>query len=135
MSVFQAIMVFTWVDYTPSSYGKYAFPLWADTLGWLITMTSVAAIPMAAIIGVLKHGRREGSWIETIKFLAKPADDWGPAIEKHRHIATTHDAHIPLNMSTHNVSANPNEVVVAITEVQQPLTGGISNEDEVTAVV
>lgn len=116
-----AIMVFTWVDYTPSSYGQYNFPKWADVLGWMITMTSVAAIPAVMIITILRHGKRDGSWVETIKFLAKPSQDWGPAIEKHRHIASIQEQHIPLNMSVQNV-AHPQQVVVAVTEVQQPLT-------------
>ena len=128
-SMLQAIMVFTWVDYTPSAYGHYAFPVWADTVGWLITMTSVAAIPFVAVVTVIKHGRIEGSWIETIKFLAKPAEDWGPAIEKHRHIATTHEQHIPLNMSNLNV-AHPDEVVVSVKDpVQQPLTASSKAEE------
>ena len=44
----QGILVFTWVDYTPLKYGSYAFPPWANLLGWLISFTSVAMIPLLA---------------------------------------------------------------------------------------
>lgn len=120
-------MIFTWVDYQPSAYGNYAFPVWADTVGWCITMTSVAAIPVVAVITVLKHGKRDGSWLNTIRFLAKPAPDWGPAIDKHRSIAQTHDTHIPLNMTPSNSSPNCavdiNVAAAAAAESKQPLTG------------
>ena len=57
LSVFQFIMIFTWIDYVPSKYGDYHYPQWADILGWLMTMTSVLAIPVVMIINILRADR------------------------------------------------------------------------------
>lgn len=46
---FQFIMIFTWVDYKPSYYGDYPYPAWADAMGWMMSMTSVAAIPVVMV--------------------------------------------------------------------------------------
>ena len=109
---FQGIMIFTWIDYTPSQYGDYHFPAWADVLGWMFTMTSVMAIPVVMVVQVCRAPKKESIWA-TIKFLAKPADDWGPAIEKHRAIATSHEAQIPLNMSS-AASLNEKDIEVVV---------------------
>lgn len=60
-------MVFTWIDYQPSSYGDYNYPAWADVLGWMITMTSVAAIPVVAIFKIVTAEKKE-SFIEVSPF-------------------------------------------------------------------
>ena len=46
--------MFTWVDYSPLKYGNYDFPVWANLLGWLISFTSVAMIPLLAVIKLFK---------------------------------------------------------------------------------
>jgi solute carrier family 6 amino acid transporter-like protein 5/7/9/14 len=79
------IMIFTWIDYTPSTYGDYAFPVWADALGWCITMTSVLAIPTVMVYKICSAEKQETIWA-TIKMLAKPTSEWGPASEVHRDI-------------------------------------------------
>ena len=38
------------------------------------------------MLQVIRAPKQESLWA-TIKYLAKPASDWGPAIEKHRAIA------------------------------------------------
>ena len=101
-------MIFTWVDYTPSKYGDYHFPAWADALGWMFTMTSVCAIPVVMIIQIARTNKK-GSIIEKIKHLAKPSEEWGPAIERNKCIATTHEVEIPLNMSP-TQSIDPQDV-------------------------
>ena len=45
----QCIMLFTWIDYKPSTYNDYEFPLWADVMGWMMTMSSVVAIPVVMV--------------------------------------------------------------------------------------
>ena len=47
-------MIFTWIDYVPSVYGDYHYPQWADSLGWVLTMASVSAIPIVAIINIIR---------------------------------------------------------------------------------
>ena len=48
----QAIMIFTWIDYVPSKYGDYHFPMWADMMGWMMTMSSVCAIPIVIVLKI-----------------------------------------------------------------------------------
>ena len=56
-------MIFTWIDYTPSKYGEYAFPVWADVMGWMMTMTSVCAIPIVMVFKVCT-AERQGSLLK-----------------------------------------------------------------------
>ncbi|KAK2180985.1 hypothetical protein NP493_418g00000 [Ridgeia piscesae] len=90
------IMVFTWVDFVPSSYGEYTFPLWAEVVGWIMSMTSVSAIPIFIAWKVCTAEQEDTLW-ETIKRLSQPTADWGPSLEKHRQIAQSHETNIPLN--------------------------------------
>ena len=55
-------MIFTWVDYTPSEYNEYKFPVWADVLGWMMTMSSVAAIPVVACVQILRAPDKGSLW-------------------------------------------------------------------------
>ena len=45
----QCILVFSFINYEPAKYGKYSYPLWADGVGWLLTMSSVIPIFVVAI--------------------------------------------------------------------------------------
>ena len=44
----------TLVDYKTPSYGEYDYPAWCHGLGWLITLLSLAAIPVMAILEITK---------------------------------------------------------------------------------
>jgi hypothetical protein len=57
-------MIFTWVDYVPSKYADYAYPPWADALGWCMSMTSVAAIPFVIIVQIIRHRSQYSSLFE-----------------------------------------------------------------------
>ena len=54
MMYLQSILVFSFVNYEPASYGKYIYPLWADSVGWLLTMSSVIPIFVVAIYKYVK---------------------------------------------------------------------------------
>ena len=54
-------MIFTWVDYVPSKYAEYHYPAWADAMGWMMSMTSVAAIPTVLVIKVCLNRKNYGS--------------------------------------------------------------------------
>ncbi|XP_014681693.1 PREDICTED: sodium- and chloride-dependent glycine transporter 1-like [Priapulus caudatus] len=79
--VIMAIMMFTWMDFSPLEYGAYDYPPWADGLGWALSFTSCACIP---IVAIYKIYHEHGSLITRIRRLAKPSRTWGPALEKHR---------------------------------------------------
>ena len=56
---FQAIWIFSIVDYKPVTYkkaigGEYFYPDWAIALGWCITATSFVPIPFLAIYNIYK---------------------------------------------------------------------------------
>lgn len=114
------IMIFTWVDYTPSSYADYAYPAWADAMGWMMSMTSVAAIPVVMVYKVCTTEKKGTLW-QTIKHLSRPTPEWGPADERNRALAVTHETKIPLT-----VGAQP--------ETRAPLPedpAQLSHEDEI----
>jgi hypothetical protein len=58
-------MFFTWIDYTPSKYADYHYPMWADAMGWLISFSSVMAIPGIMIYKICTVDH-PGSFIEVL---------------------------------------------------------------------
>ena len=50
----QAVLVFSLVKYKPAEYGSELYPVWADGLGWCMTMASVVPIPIIAIYKLVK---------------------------------------------------------------------------------
>ncbi|KAL4228840.1 hypothetical protein ACF0H5_011881 [Mactra antiquata] len=80
-----AILVFTWIDFKPSQYNTVVFPAWADGLGWLISMSSILAIPTVMIYKIMKHKMARGcGFMESVKFLCKTDPEWGPAKKEHQ---------------------------------------------------
>ena len=55
-------MIFTWIDYVPSKYGDYHFPLWADVMGWMMTMSSVCAIPIVIVLKICFAEKLDSLW-------------------------------------------------------------------------
>jgi solute carrier family 6 amino acid transporter-like protein 5/7/9/14 len=45
----QGILLFTFIDYTPSSYGDYQYPVYAEVIGFLIVALEIGMIPGVAI--------------------------------------------------------------------------------------
>ena len=64
MFLFQFILIFSWVDFTPASDGDYTFPTWGDGLGWL--MTAICVIGMI-LPGVYYLCVTKGTLSEVIK--------------------------------------------------------------------
>lgn len=50
-----AIWIFNLVDYTAPTYDGYVFPAWAHAMGWLVSMSSIIAIPIFAFLQILKE--------------------------------------------------------------------------------
>lgn len=46
---FQVILVFSFVRYTPVVYAGKAYPVWADVIGWLMTLASNLPIVVVAV--------------------------------------------------------------------------------------
>ncbi|XP_045129508.1 sodium- and chloride-dependent glycine transporter 1-like [Portunus trituberculatus] len=75
LSVF-IILIFTFLDYSPTEYGPYKFPVWADVLGWLISFSCVLVVPIRACW--LMAGKSGPLWAR-VQQLCRPDADWGPA--------------------------------------------------------
>ncbi|KAL0193770.1 hypothetical protein M9458_012066, partial [Cirrhinus mrigala] len=44
------ILISSIVQYTPARYGKsYTYPLWAEVVGWFISLVSIIWIPLGAL--------------------------------------------------------------------------------------
>ncbi|XP_060081370.1 sodium-dependent proline transporter-like [Ylistrum balloti] len=82
-----ALFIFTFVDYSPSEYGDYKYPGWADALGWVMAFLSVLAIPITMLYKISREDD-EDSFVEKIKLLVTPTREWGPALVKHRRLVT-----------------------------------------------
>ncbi|KAK2164414.1 hypothetical protein NP493_1414g01000 [Ridgeia piscesae] len=81
-----AILVFSWVDYKPTTYGLYTYPAWAEAIGWLMTLTVVVALIAPGIIIALRayfNGK-------PIRELFLPNRCWGPALPKHRKLMSSY---------------------------------------------
>ena len=44
------LCLFGWINYQPLKYGNTPYPVWAHGVGWLIACTSLACIPIFAVI-------------------------------------------------------------------------------------
>ena len=67
--------MFTGLDYDGNKYGDYIFPTWANSLGWLLTFSSVAVVPAVAARKILQE---EGSLSERVRKLIQCNQDWKP---------------------------------------------------------
>ncbi|XP_043199106.1 sodium- and chloride-dependent glycine transporter 1-like isoform X1 [Amphibalanus amphitrite] len=82
-TIVTALLLFTWIDHKPIQYGDYEFPLWATGVGWLISLTSVAMIPLVAVIKLARMHPRH-TLMERLRLLSRPDETWGPALNEHR---------------------------------------------------
>jgi len=73
-----AVLLFSWYNYTPVSYGDYMYPDWVNAIGWLMGFFSVIMIPCFGIYRYIQNKSKGDSW----RKLFRPADDWGPAYKR-----------------------------------------------------
>ncbi|KAH9504501.1 Sodium- and chloride-dependent glycine transporter 2 [Bulinus truncatus] len=83
-----AILIFTWFDFDPTSYGDYTFPSWAEGIGIVITLLSVLAMPVVAVYQIIRGvvRLRDKGLLEVVKKMMKPTKDWGPRLKEHREL-------------------------------------------------
>ena len=58
-------MIFSFVRYTPVVYGKHPYPIWADAIGWLLTLASNIPIVIVAVYIMCKA---KGSTLRQVGF-------------------------------------------------------------------
>ncbi|XP_066582495.1 sodium-dependent proline transporter-like isoform X2 [Prorops nasuta] len=68
------VFVYQMYTYKLASYGDYVFPTWANAIGVLIGVTTLAPLPIFFAYRLYK-GPRDWS-------LFRPSENWGPATEK-----------------------------------------------------
>ncbi|KAM9391478.1 sodium- and chloride-dependent GABA transporter ine [Pholidichthys leucotaenia] len=69
------ILITSIILYTPARYGTYTYPLWAEWVGWGISLVSMIWIPLGAIQEVYNN---KGSLLQRIKTAMTPTVDLDP---------------------------------------------------------
>ncbi|XP_068166192.1 sodium- and chloride-dependent GABA transporter ine [Antennarius striatus] len=64
-----SILISSIVKYSPAQYGTYTYPLWAEYVGWCISMISLVWIPLGAIQEMYKN---KGSFLQRLKTAVTP---------------------------------------------------------------
>ncbi|XP_076036937.1 sodium- and chloride-dependent glycine transporter 1-like [Oratosquilla oratoria] len=117
-SVF-AILIFTFLDYAPSSYGNYEFPFWVDVLGWCISFSCILAVPVRAAWLI---STKSGPLKARIQQLCRPAPSWGPPCGRSKRDASLS------NIDSKTPLANDEELYEM--ERESPCLGPVSEEWE-----
>lgn len=80
-----ATILFIWSfsvsQLAPVSYGSYQYPTWAIIFGWMLGLCSLLPLPIVMVISILKE---KGPFWQRVKKLARPADNFGPALPENR---------------------------------------------------
>ncbi|KAG2468368.1 S6A13 protein, partial [Polypterus senegalus] len=65
--------IFSVIKYTPLRMNNtYEYPFWGYALGWFLALSSIVLVPLVMIIKVV---REEGTILERLRKLCRPADD------------------------------------------------------------
>ncbi|XP_018524993.1 sodium- and chloride-dependent GABA transporter ine isoform X2 [Lates calcarifer] len=83
------IMISSIVQYTPARYGTYTYPVWAECVGWCVSLVSVVWIPLGAIQEIYSN---KGSLRQRLKTAMTPTIDLDaedPSLEKHNPASET----------------------------------------------
>ncbi|XP_054905309.1 sodium- and chloride-dependent GABA transporter ine [Poeciliopsis prolifica] len=67
-----SILVTSIVQYMPPRYGEYMYPLWAELVGWVISLVSIVWIPLCAVHEIYNS---KGSLLQRIKNALAPTID------------------------------------------------------------
>ncbi|OWA50489.1 Sodium-dependent proline transporter [Hypsibius exemplaris] len=78
------IFIYTMADYKPFATndpdGKY--PKWADGVGWLLALASIAQIPLWAVYNLVKQPGP--TWRQKLWQASQPTTEWGPSAQEDR---------------------------------------------------
>ncbi|KAL7392088.1 hypothetical protein ABVT39_019450 [Epinephelus coioides] len=58
------ILISSIIQYTPARYGKYTYPVWAEGVGWCVSLVSIIWIPLGAIQEICSN---KGSLLQRLK--------------------------------------------------------------------
>ncbi|KAM7416657.1 hypothetical protein PAMA_018624 [Pampus argenteus] len=63
------ILISSIIHYTPVHYGKYKYPVWAEWVGWGVSLVSIIWVPLGAIHEIYRH---KGSLLQRLKTTTTP---------------------------------------------------------------
>ncbi|XP_035494813.1 sodium- and chloride-dependent GABA transporter 1 isoform X2 [Scophthalmus maximus] len=66
------ILISSLVQYTPVHYGKYTYPVWAELLGWCVSLVSIVWIPLGAVHEICSN---KGSFLQRLQTAMTPTID------------------------------------------------------------
>jgi len=75
------------IQYTGVEYAGVRYPLWAEAVGWLLSVFLIGQVPFWAIVSVCRAVRSaalRGSGTVRLRDLLEPDPQWGPALECNR---------------------------------------------------
>ncbi|XP_069138576.1 sodium- and chloride-dependent neutral and basic amino acid transporter B(0+)-like isoform X1 [Argopecten irradians] len=120
-----AIIIFSWVDYKSMGAGDNGdkFPVFADVLGWLMTLLVIVCIVVTAIYQL---AITPGSFAERFRKTCTPTPEWGPALVKHREECATYTV---AEGYDHSFVVDPWNAAPVSKKSELPMTtlGGIPN--------
>ncbi|VIO92045.1 Sodium:neurotransmitter symporter family protein [Brugia malayi] len=79
--IYLALLSLAWFAYKPIEYEKYKYPMYAEHIGWGISLAPLIAIPVTAVV---KFCSTKGTVIQRWLDLFCPENEWGPALAIHR---------------------------------------------------
>ncbi|XP_046568379.1 sodium-dependent proline transporter-like [Haliotis rubra] len=82
-SILTITFTLTLLRYQPPTYGKYKFPSYASTIGWIIAVLPLLPIPVYMVMTVRKH-MTTNSLKQSVHLSLRPDDEWRPAKSKRR---------------------------------------------------
>ncbi|XP_026301439.1 sodium-dependent proline transporter isoform X4 [Apis mellifera] len=94
----QVVFVYQIYTYEMPRYGKYIFPNWANAIGILIGLSTLAPMPLFFIRRVWK-GPRDRS-------MFRPKKTWGPAVEKSKDTVSTVSVKVSEPLGNHETQEN-----------------------------
>ncbi|RUS84202.1 hypothetical protein EGW08_008042, partial [Elysia chlorotica] len=79
-SILLCLFIFTCAKYSLPVYDGYVFPMWANGIGFFISIIPLIPIPVGMVIALSKQ---KGSFFQRLRSSLRPAPTWGPAMKKY----------------------------------------------------
>ncbi|XP_046582686.1 sodium- and chloride-dependent glycine transporter 2-like isoform X3 [Haliotis rubra] len=96
-TILLTILISTFLQYHPPTYGEYVYPYYSTIIGWIIA--SLPVIPVFVMMVVALH-RGKGGLLQRMRMSLVPDASWGPSVpsyrtdylNKHRELSTLKSA-------------------------------------------
>jgi len=80
-AIISVIFCVSWYNYAPFTKAEYSYPAWANGIGWIIALTCILAVPVAALYLAVKEvlrtsPRSRQDWLDSWKTLTGHTAKW-----------------------------------------------------------